>query len=72
MEVAFGCEDGFIGVWKLQGDPDEVVLRMVWRSGPSTLIAQDAVVVNTVGLSALNRQLLIQRGANDGSSSEVL
>ena len=70
MEVAFGCKDGFTGVWRLEGDSDGVVVHMIWRSGPSTLSTHDAVIVDMVGLSVLNRQLLLQRGANDGSSLE--
>jgi len=58
MEVAFGCGDGLIGVWRMQGDPEEVVLHIVWKSGAITLTTQDAVIVDTVGLSVFNRRIL--------------
>ena len=69
MEVACGCADGFIGAWELHSDSDEAAVQMVWRSGPRILTTHDAVIADAVGLSSLNRQLLLQRGANGGSSS---
>ncbi|KAG0290078.1 hypothetical protein BGZ97_006272, partial [Linnemannia gamsii] len=41
---------------------------LVWGSGAAGLVADDALIVNAVGLSMVTRQFLKQRGALDESS----
>lgn len=42
---------------------DKVSVQLVWSYGGKGLAASGAVLVDTVGLSAINRRLLEQRGA---------
>jgi len=68
-EFATGCEDGSTRAWRLQqNESEEVSMQTVWSAGQPVFAATDAVIIDTVGASAVNRQLLLQRGATDGSA----
>jgi len=71
MEFATGCKDGSSQVWKVQSMMGKVSVQLVWRTGLSIFTAVDAVVADSPGLSPVNRQLLLQRGANDRSLPSV-
>ncbi|KAF9095257.1 hypothetical protein BGX23_000773 [Mortierella sp. AD031] len=68
-EFVTGCEDGSVRVWKLCVETSDLSVQLVWSAGYTVLVASDAVIANTTGLSAINQQLLEQRGAIVGSSS---
>ncbi|KAF9294028.1 hypothetical protein BGZ88_004560 [Linnemannia elongata] len=65
LEFATSCNDGSIRVWKLVQDEDtgEVKVKMIWSSGCIGLAVSNAIFTDVVGLSAINRKLLKQRGA---------
>ena len=54
-------------MWRLQSEAGKVSVQMVWSTGLRVLGVMDTVIADTVGLSAVNRQLLLQRGAKEGS-----
>ena len=58
---ASGCNDAFVGVWRVAVDRHSVYLQ--WSSGPGHLALTDATVSNTRGLSRMSTTLLEQRGA---------
>jgi len=69
MEFVTGCLTGSIRTWKLKNDSDEVSVQLIWGDGPAGLTTVDAVIVGAVGLSVINREVLLQRGAIDRSLS---
>ncbi|KAK3843828.1 MAG: WD40-repeat-containing domain protein [Linnemannia gamsii] len=70
LEFATACEDGSIRTWRLVEDKSgKVFVRQVWGVGLDTLAITGAIIDNTVGLSAINKKLLMQRGAKDSSTS---
>ncbi|KAF8948443.1 WD_REPEATS_REGION domain-containing protein [Haplosporangium gracile] len=70
LEFVTGSRDGRLQAWRLVGGQDDgFSARLVWSYGHTAFVATDAVMVDTVGLSATNRRLLKQRGAKDGSLS---
>lgn len=56
-------DDGSIRMWKVKEESDKVSAQLMWGYGGAVLHTPGAVLVNTVGLSAINRKLLKQRGA---------
>lgn len=64
LEFATASEDGSVRVWKVEGDEESrVLVKLVWGSGSTGLAASGAVLIDTAGLSPVNRKLLEQRGA---------
>lgn len=63
LEFATGCRDGSVRVWSLCNKSGAWSAQVVWSTGPAVLSCSGAVVINTEGLSHINRQLLVQRGA---------
>ncbi|KAF9910695.1 WD_REPEATS_REGION domain-containing protein [Linnemannia zychae] len=76
LEFATGCLDGSVRTWRVEEDDARgVTVKQVWGDGLVTLAMTDAIIDNVTGLSAINRKLLLQRGAkNDrvASSDDVL
>ncbi|KAF8933061.1 hypothetical protein BGZ47_011056 [Haplosporangium gracile] len=68
LEFVTGSEDNTIRVWKLKSELGMFSVHLVWSSGPAALVADGALIVNTVSLSTASRQFLKQRGALDESS----
>jgi WD40 repeat protein len=66
VDFVTGFQDGSTRTWRLQSESDELSIQMLWSAGPAIFNAVDAVISGTVGLSAINRQLLLQRGAIEG------
>jgi WD40 repeat protein len=54
-------------VWRVSSDGRKAVVRMQWGSNLRILNAEGLVFKSPVGLSPINRKLLVQRGAVDGS-----
>ncbi|KAF9117653.1 hypothetical protein BGW39_001970, partial [Mortierella sp. 14UC] len=70
LEFATGCDDGSMRAWQVVEDESgQVSVKQVWGVGLASLAVSDAVIDNVVGLSTVNRKLLLQRGAKDGSAS---
>ncbi|KAF9079062.1 hypothetical protein BGX23_005193, partial [Mortierella sp. AD031] len=67
LELVTGCNDGSLRVWRVVDGLDEFSAQMVWAAGYDVLAAFGTNVVDAVGLSAVNRLLLKQRGAIDGT-----
>ncbi|KAF9149864.1 Guanine nucleotide-binding protein subunit beta-2-like 1 [Linnemannia schmuckeri] len=67
LEFAIGYDDSSIRVWRLQTGSNALSIQLVWSIGPAPLVVAGAVIIDTVGLSDVNRRLLLQRGAIDGS-----
>ncbi|KAG9067049.1 hypothetical protein KI688_012961 [Linnemannia hyalina] len=70
LEFATASEEGSIRAWRVVEDsngPGRVSIRLLWSSGPAVLAASGAVLNDTIGLSAINRKLLEQRGATGSS-----
>jgi len=67
MEFVTTCLSGSSRVWRLQSEAGKVSIQMIWSTGLRVFGVMDAVIDDTVGLSAVNRKLLLQRGINDGS-----
>ncbi|KAF9957705.1 hypothetical protein BGZ72_001515 [Mortierella alpina] len=67
MELATGCKDGSVRVWRISHDDGgSVVVKMLWGSNIGTLQVDSLVFDGTIDLSAINQKLLVQRGALDG------
>ncbi|KAF9284408.1 hypothetical protein BGZ88_010006 [Linnemannia elongata] len=60
LDLVTGSVDGSICLWRLQMEP-EIAVVQVWGLGPAALITTNAVFEEAVGLSAVNRMLLMQR-----------
>ncbi|KAG9066466.1 hypothetical protein KI688_001692 [Linnemannia hyalina] len=65
LEFATSCKDGSVRVWKLVQDEEtgRVAVKMIWSAGCIGLTVSDADFAGAVGLSAINRKLVEQRGA---------
>ncbi|KAG9066999.1 hypothetical protein KI688_012911 [Linnemannia hyalina] len=66
LEFATASYEGSIRAWRVVEDKDgsgRVSVDLVWSSGPAVPVASGAVLNDVVGLSAVNRRLLEQRGA---------
>ncbi|KAG9066992.1 hypothetical protein KI688_012904 [Linnemannia hyalina] len=73
LEFATASIEGSIRAWRVVEDNDgsgRVSVDLVWSSGPAVLVASGAVLNGVVGLSAMNRRLLEQRGATGSASSD--
>ncbi|KAF9339658.1 hypothetical protein BGZ91_005176 [Linnemannia elongata] len=66
LEFVTVSHEGSIRAWRVVEDRDgsgRVSVELVWSSGPAVLVVSGAVLDDVVGLSAINRRLLEQRGA---------
>ncbi|KAF9119577.1 hypothetical protein BGW39_000213 [Mortierella sp. 14UC] len=67
-EFATASIDGSVRVWKVveveKSKSNEVSVRLVWGRGGVALAGPGAVFVGVFGISAINRKLLGQRGAD--------
>jgi hypothetical protein len=68
LEFVTCSEDKASRVWRLQDELGKWAVYLVWGSGAAGLVADDALIVNAVGLSMVTRQFLKQRGALDEAS----
>ncbi|KAF8932180.1 hypothetical protein BGZ47_011519 [Haplosporangium gracile] len=65
LEFTTACFEGSIRAWRVveSSESGRVSVQLLWSSGPAVLAPSRAMLNNTVGLSAINRKLLEQRGA---------
>ncbi|KAF9910691.1 WD_REPEATS_REGION domain-containing protein [Linnemannia zychae] len=64
MEFVTGCHDGSVRKWQVEEDDSgEVSVKQVWGDGLVALAMTDAIIDNVIGLSAINMELFLQRGA---------
>ncbi|KAK3828430.1 MAG: hypothetical protein J3Q66DRAFT_434963 [Benniella sp.] len=63
--IATGCSEGVVAMWKVEGIEDhcDVHVSLHWGTVNGELNVEDTAIQNVQGLSQLNRQLLLQRGA---------
>ncbi|KAG9067027.1 hypothetical protein KI688_012939 [Linnemannia hyalina] len=72
LEFVTASDEGSIRAWRVVEDKDglgRVSVDLVWSSGPAVLVASSAVLGDVIGLGAMNRRLLEQRGATGSVSS---
>ncbi|KAF9353614.1 hypothetical protein BGX34_011467 [Mortierella sp. NVP85] len=67
--VAIAGEDGSVRLWEVrieeqQEEDGSCPLTLRWRSTIGALVAKETILEDVQGLSSLNRQLLLQRGAH--------
>ncbi|KAF9899545.1 WD_REPEATS_REGION domain-containing protein [Linnemannia zychae] len=66
MEFVTGCDDGLVALWKVEeDDTGNVSVKLLWGDRLAALAITGAVIDNVTGLSAINRKLLLQRGAKN-------
>ena len=58
-----GCSDGMVGMWKVENHEDRCDVSLHWTIMRGALHVVDTTIQNVRGLSQLNKQLLLQRGA---------
>ncbi|KAF9901683.1 hypothetical protein EC991_005787 [Linnemannia zychae] len=69
LELVTGCEDRSVRVWKVVEDDDgKVHADLIWGSSSGRLGAWDANIQGVVDLAEVNKTLLLQRGAIEGTS----
>ena len=61
--LATGCTDGMVGMWKVEGNEDRCDVSLHWSTTRGALNMVGATIQGVQGLSQLDRQLLLQRGA---------
>jgi WD40 repeat protein len=61
--LATGCSDGMVGMWKVEVNEDRCDVSLQWGRMRGGLNVVDATIDGVHGLSQLNKQLLLQRGA---------
>jgi WD40 repeat protein len=63
MEFVSGSTDGSVRVWRMAAQDDGVAyVRMLWGNDVGRLCTSDLMFKGAIGLSPINRQLLLQRG----------
>ncbi|KAK3817618.1 MAG: WD40-repeat-containing domain protein [Benniella sp.] len=65
-----GSSDGVVRMWQVKADGDQYHVSLLWRTTKGELSVMDAAIHDVEGLSQLNRQLLKQRGAVEGSAHQ--
>ncbi|KAF9536788.1 hypothetical protein EC957_009724 [Mortierella hygrophila] len=67
LEFVTGYQDGSVRVWRVVEEKDGKIFRvcLVWNSSVVQLVAVDLTTKGAIGLSNMNRHLLVQRGAVD-------
>ncbi|KAG9063980.1 hypothetical protein KI688_004094 [Linnemannia hyalina] len=63
MEFVTGCRDESVRVWRVSSDGEGVVVNLIWGSNLAVLQAEGLVLSGTIGLSPMQKKLLVQRGA---------
>ncbi|KAK3809385.1 MAG: WD40-repeat-containing domain protein [Benniella sp.] len=58
-----GCEDGSVLQWQVMAEDDQCRVRLRWSAANGALTVTGASIQGARGLTALNKQLLKQRGA---------
>jgi len=61
--LATGCFDGMIGMWKVENHESRCDVSLHWSTMRGALNVVNASIQDVQGLSQLNKQLLLQRGA---------
>jgi WD40 repeat protein len=61
--VATVCSDGAVGMWKMEIGEDHCHASLHWTVAKGELNVLNATIQDAKGLSELNNQLLVQRGA---------
>ncbi|KAF9899666.1 hypothetical protein EC991_008511 [Linnemannia zychae] len=67
LEFVTGCDDHSVRVWRLVVAEGGTCVCLVWGSNIGQLVALDLSTKDAIGLSSINRDLLVQRGAVDES-----
>ncbi|KAG9063966.1 hypothetical protein KI688_004080 [Linnemannia hyalina] len=70
MEFVTGCRDGSVRVWRVSSDGGDVVVKLLWGTNLAVLNAEGLVLKGTIGLSPMQKKLLVQSGAIDDSLTE--
>ncbi|KAG0366779.1 hypothetical protein BGX24_003539 [Mortierella sp. AD032] len=75
LEFVTGCKDGSVRVWKIASHDDEgggdVSVQMLWGKDIGHLCISDLTFKGATGLSPINQELLVQRGAvGDGGEAD--
>jgi WD40 repeat protein len=60
---ATGCEDGVVGMWKVETNDDRCDVSLHWATMRGELNVQNTNIQDVQGLSQLNKHLLAQCGA---------
>ncbi|KAF9899119.1 hypothetical protein EC991_009579, partial [Linnemannia zychae] len=64
LEFVTSCHNGSVRTWKVEEyGPGNVSVKLLWGAGLTILAITGAIFDNVTGLSAINRKLLLQRGA---------
>ncbi|KAK3841816.1 MAG: hypothetical protein J3R72DRAFT_491132 [Linnemannia gamsii] len=72
MSFATGSDDRSVRVWRVVAEDDGIKVQLQWSSGSDVVVASDARIQGAVGLSRVNRTLLLQRGAIGGDDNGYL
>ncbi|KAG0252427.1 hypothetical protein BGZ95_006644, partial [Linnemannia exigua] len=69
LEFVTGCWDGSVRVWRIVShnvtDRRDVSVQMLCGNDVALLSAMGLTIKGAIGLSSMNRKLLLQRGAYD-------
>ncbi|KAG9063962.1 WD repeats region domain-containing protein [Linnemannia hyalina] len=67
LEFVTACRDESVRVWRVSSDDEDVVVKLLWGTNLAVLHAEGLVLKGTTGLSPMQKELLVQRGAIDDS-----
>ncbi|KAF9102300.1 hypothetical protein BGX29_004740 [Mortierella sp. GBA35] len=71
LEFVTVSNDNSVRMWRLAEDEQGIVrVSQVWGTRTGGIVASGAIIRDVVGLSKINQDLLIQRGATDGMTNE--
>ncbi|KAG9063979.1 hypothetical protein KI688_004093 [Linnemannia hyalina] len=65
MEFVTGCEDESVRVWRVSSDGEDVVVKLLWGTNLGVLNADGLLLSDTIGLSPMQKKLLVQRAIDD-------
>lgn len=67
MDFFTHCKGESAQIWRVSNEDGKFVVRMQWGTNLRMLYAAGAVLENATGLSLMQQNLLIQRGAVESS-----
>ncbi|KAG9063947.1 hypothetical protein KI688_004061 [Linnemannia hyalina] len=67
MEFVTGCSDESVRVWRVSSDGEDVVVKLFCGTNLAVLHTAGLVLKGTIGLSPMQKKLLVQRGTIDDS-----
>ncbi|KAG0196684.1 hypothetical protein BGX33_001357, partial [Mortierella sp. NVP41] len=71
LEFVTTSDDNSIRMWRFsEDDQGTVYVNQLWGTRNDGIIVSGAIVKDVFGLSKLDRDLLVQRGATDGTTSD--